>query len=972
MSKSRAFRQSRELLGMIGLLIAVVLSLALYSKPGTAGVLGDAVRQVCLGLWGPLVYGLPVVPLMTGLIMLLGREHRSPRQRIAHAILVFSIAAGIWHLLNFSIEDTRTLLQLMRREHSTLDPTAPLPASLSFELFWKASVEPQLYLAGKNLGPGGIIGGIMATSFETLLGFYGALAVLILMLLVELFILFNFSVSYFIQRMKDQRQESGGQVRALVDMALKRSQDRYMEDQLSLHEEPAPTPSLEPRGLTLAQWNEQYRDTWLQEEADEVGGDFPVEEEAIPEPIEEIPNQKPKQASPWFAEFFQEAPKADSGDSEAATDIMHDIDIETFEDEAIVFGTNTASQMKEDDPVVAPETPEDFSDEVQVAEVDDVVDDAIAGIEIETAPADSVVASEAVSNQDGIVDDESVDKDMAEELTEEVRDEEELADEEDGDDIDSLTKLEEEPQVTRPYILPPLSLLKEEKKQTTSGSRERVQKLARRLIDTLQSFGVEAKMEHITTGPTITRFELSPGPGVKVSRIVGLSDDIALNLAATGVRIEAPIPGKSAIGIEIPNEEKRIVELRSLLESQAWRENKEHLVVPLGRDIPGAPIICDIKRMPHLLIAGATGSGKSICINTLLISILYRSTPQDVRLLMIDPKVVELSVYNGIPHLLAPVVTDPKKAANTLNWAVEEMTRRYALFAQFGVRNAEAYNQLITERREVLRRARAEGEHEVLLQYQDEDERRRKRAEAQNMKVRESSIFPADEELPHILVVIDELSDLMQTSPKEVEDAIARLTAMARAAGIHLIIATQRPSVDVITGVIKANIPSRVAFAVSSQIDSRTILDQAGAEKLLGKGDLLYSPQDRSKPVRGQGAFVSSGEVERVLDFIRDQQHETTDPEIAAEIMATGSPSVELDSDEERDELYEEAMDVLLDVGYASVSILQRRLNVGYPRAARLIDTLEQDGLVGPFEGSKPRTILVDRTAWEALKASQD
>lgn len=961
MSKSRELRQSRELLGMIGVLIAVVLSLALYSKPGTAGVLGDAIRQVCLGLWGPLVYGLPVIPLMTGLILLLGREHRSPRQRIVHAVLVFSIAAGLWHLLNFSLEDTRALLQLLRSQHSTLDPTAPLPASLSFELFWNASVEPQVYLADKSLGPGGIIGGIMATSLETLLGFYGALAVMILMLLVELFILFNFSISYFFQRLKDQRQESGGQVRALVDLALERSQTRYMEDQMPPEEDPIPMN--EPRGLTLAQWNEQFRDTWLQEEADEVGGEFPIEETIEHEPIEEVPSQKPKQASPWFTEFFQEAPKPNH-EREVTAKILDDIEIESFEDEAILIGTNTESQMREPDPEVVSDAPTsdvpsfDASSGEVVEPLDShEIEAEIADVEIETAAAEEETDSQAEFAEDDLFEAETTEDDVTN-VPMEVP----------GPEI----KQDQEPQVIRPYILPPLSLLKEEKKQTNAGSRERVQRLAKRLIETLKSFGVEAKLEHITTGPTITRFELSPGPGVKVSRIVGLSDDIALNLAATGVRIEAPIPGKSAIGIEIPNEEKRVVELRSLLESQAWRETEENLIVPLGRDIPGAPIICDIKRMPHLLIAGATGSGKSICINTILISILYRATPKDVRLLMIDPKVVELSVYNGIPHLLAPVVTDPKKAANTLNWAVDEMTRRYALFAQFGVRNAEAYNELIVERRESIRRARAEGEHEVLLQYQDEDERRRKRAEAQNMNVRESSIFPADEELPHILVVIDELSDLMQTSPKEVEDSIARLTAMARAAGIHLIIATQRPSVDVITGVIKANIPSRVAFAVSSQIDSRTILDQAGAEKLLGKGDLLYSPQDRSKPVRGQGAFVSSVEVERVLDFIRDQQHETTDPEIAAEIMATGSTAVELDSDEERDELYEEAMDVLLDVGYASVSILQRRLNVGYPRAARLIDTLEQDGLVGPFEGSKPRVILVDRTAWEALKASQN
>ena len=300
------------------------------------------------------------------------------------------------------------------------------------------------------------------------------------------------------------------------------------------------------------------------------------------------------------------------------------------------------------------------------------------------------------------------------------------------------------------------------------------------------------------------------------------------------------------------------------------------------------------------------------------------------------------------------------------------MERRYGLFAQFGVRDAQSYNEFVRKRRESVRQAKANGNQELLLKYQDEDEKRRKRAEDQNMNVRKSDLFPADEELPYILIVIDELSDLMQTSPKEVEDAIARLTAMARAAGIHLIIATQRPSVDVITGVIKANIPSRISFAVSSQIDSRTILDQSGAEKLLGKGDMLYAPQDKPKPVRGQGAFVSSEEVERVIEFICDQDLETTDPEIAQAIMETSSPSVDIDKDEERDELYEDAVEVLLEAGYASVSILQRRLNIGYPRAARLIDNLELDGLVGPFEGSKPREILIDRAQWEAILSQED
>lgn len=476
-----------------------------------------------------------------------------------------------------------------------------------------------------------------------------------------------------------------------------------------------------------------------------------------------------------------------------------------------------------------------------------------------------------------------------------------------------------------PYQIPPINLLREETAPIIrGGTSAAIQALGKKLEHTLESFGIAAKVINVTTGPTITRFELSPGPGVKVSRIVSLSDDIALNLAAMGVRIEAPIPGKSAIGIEIPNKETSPVLLRGLLESPEFKRSTSPLTAVLGRDIQGAPILCDLAKMPHLLIAGATGSGKSVCINSILMSILYRSSPEDVRMMMIDPKVVELNVYNGIPHLLAPVVTDPKKAANTLMWAVNEMTRRYGLFAEKSVRDINSYNA--------------------------------------------SALCGDDdfEKLPLILFVIDELSDLMATTPTEVEDAIARLTAMARAAGIHLIIATQRPSVDVITGVIKANIPSRIAFAVASQVDSRTILDIGGAEKLLGKGDMLYDPQSSAKPIRGQGAFVTDSEVERVLTYIKTQHVANYDQAITDAIMTVLPTGKERDSSEQ-DELLPQAIGIVVETGYASVSLLQRRMNVGYPRAARLIDRMNEAGYVGPFEGSKPRKVLITHAQYLEL-----
>lgn len=493
----------------------------------------------------------------------------------------------------------------------------------------------------------------------------------------------------------------------------------------------------------------------------------------------------------------------------------------------------------------------------------------------------------------------------------------------DSSSIDSIMMLKSD----HDYIAPTLDLLRDDRKiRHVQMHTNEIKALGTKLERTLASFKVEAKVVNFTTGPTITRFELTPGLGVKVSKIVSLADDIALNLAAMGVRIEAPIPGKAAIGIEIPNKETTSVLLRGLLESPEFQQSKSPLTAALGRDVQGNPIFCDLAAMPHLLIAGATGSGKSVCINCILMSLLYKARPEQLRLLMIDPKVVELNVYNGIPHLIQPVVTDPKKAYGVLSWAVNEMVRRYALFAERAVRDIHSYNAALE------------------LDLEDDSSK-----------------------LPLILLVIDELSDLMATTPNEVEDAIARLTAMARAAGIHLIIATQRPSVDVITGVIKANIPSRIAFSVASHIDSRTILDIGGAEKLLGKGDMLYYPQNASKPIRGQGAFISDAEVERVLLTIKSQNTANYDDEVAAAISAVPigkNKEKEKESPGEQDELLPQALGIVVETGYASVSLLQRRMTVGYPRAARLIDRLHEMGYIGPFEGSKPRRVLISMTQY--------
>lgn len=463
------------------------------------------------------------------------------------------------------------------------------------------------------------------------------------------------------------------------------------------------------------------------------------------------------------------------------------------------------------------------------------------------------------------------------------------------------------------YQLPGIELLNEVVSQPNKEDKRKIISKAKILEDTLYNFGVEAKVIQVHRGPTITRYELQPSAGVKVSKIVNLSDDIALNLAAQAIRIEAPIPGKAALGIEIPNENISTVVLKEVLDSANYKNSSLNLPFALGKDVSGTSIVADVSKMPHLLIAGATGSGKSVCINALILSILYSSGPDMARLVLIDPKVVELSQYNGIPHLLIPVVTDPKKATNALNWAVEEMSKRYKMFAKNSVRDIDGYNKKFEENK-----------------------------------------------IPYIVIIIDELADLMMVAPNDVEDAICRLAQVARAAGLHLIIATQRPSVDVITGVIKANIPSRIAFSVASQTDSRTILDMGGAEKLLGRGDMLFYPVGISKPVRIQGAFVSEKEVERVVAFIKEQ---SGTPDYENTIIEQLDQNNNIPTDE--DELFEDALKLVVEAQQASISMLQRRLRIGYSRAARLIDSMESKGFVGPYEGSKPRQVLIDSQFFE-------
>ncbi len=489
-----------------------------------------------------------------------------------------------------------------------------------------------------------------------------------------------------------------------------------------------------------------------------------------------------------------------------------------------------------------------------------------------------------------------------------------ISENEKNDFNDEFNKAIETPAVN--YVYPPVKLLNMPNK-VSGDKREEMRRTAEKLISVLDDFGVKAKLLQVTQGPTVTRYEIQPDTGIKLSKIVGLADDIALNLAVTTVLV-APVPGKAAVGVEIPNNTVSAVSIREMIESDEFKKAKSKLTVALGKDIGGNVVIGDIAKMPHVLIAGATGSGKSVCINSIIMSILFKAKPEEVKIIMVDPKVVELGVYNGIPHLLVPVVTDPKKAAGALNWAVTEMMRRYELFKNTGVRKLESYNKLM-----------------------------------------ESS---GGEKIPQLVVIIDELADLMMVAAKEVEDYIVRLTQLARAAGIHLIIATQRPSVDVITGLIKANVPSRIAFAVSSQVDSRTILDKGGAEKLLGMGDMLYHPSGARSSTRVQGAFVSDSEIERVLEFIKENVGETHYSEDLAEEIerrATGENGVTPDVEDDGDALLPEAIELAMSLGKISTSMIQRRLGVGYSRAGRIIDQMETRGVISGANGSKPRDVLI-------------
>lgn len=540
------------------------------------------------------------------------------------------------------------------------------------------------------------------------------------------------------------------------------------------------------------------------------------------------------------------------------------------------------------------------------------------------------------------------------------KDNSEEADDEIAEQLDRAVRFDNSKKEEKKYQFPPIQLLKPKLNSDDSDAMEEMQNNAKKLIDTLTSFGVKASIVNICRGPSVTRYELQPAPGVKISKITNLSDDIALSLAANGVRIEAPIPGKAAVGIEVPNKVVSMVTMRELIDSDKFRNSKSKLTTVLGRDISGEIVVTDLAKMPHLLIAGTTGSGKSVCVNSILMSILYKATPDEVKLLLIDPKMVEFSKYKGIPHLLIPVVSDAKKAAGALAWAVNEMLQRYKIFSEYDCKDIDSYNSLIEKNMNYM-----EKNPPVV---NEEGEEVQPVLEVNGLPV-------AKEKMSRVVIAIDELADLMMAAPSEVEDSICRLAQMARAAGMHLILATQRPTVNVITGLIKANVPSRISLKVSSNTDSRTILDTGGGEKLIGRGDMLFSPVGAPKPIRVQGCYASDEEIEGVTHYIKkaysaqyNSEIEEKIKRIAAEEIAQGKKSGDSDSSSDEgldiDSKMEEAIKCVIEAGQASTSLLQRRLKVGYARAGRMIDDMEQMGVVGPHQGSKPRDVLMTYNEW--------
>ncbi len=861
-----------EVIIIISFAAAAILFLSNFHL---CGVVGDFLRGLQLGVFGGIGYVAPILLFAGTSFYISNRGNPRAMFKLAAVILALISLCGIFQLLFGTI--TAVDGKLM-------------------DIYLEASV------SGKG---GGLLGGLLAEGLTNVIGTVGAYLVIIVLLLISAVCITERSFVNVVKRGSDKAYQH-----AKENMDIRREQYAEQKEERRRLREEQKLRGVNLDATNLKEYDEEY-DPGLDEDIDIQAERLSAASSANPEIVQRgtaVPVEE-EVTEPNPASIFRGSIFPGQTESDDAVPFEPD-DVAPFgePEEIPVYMNRETRTLKEMEvvedgfyPVSGDEKGVNYSDTFSIPEEPKQVVTATGKI-IETdteALQKKLVKKRAEAAEDGNLS-----------VTQEIAQKEEI--------------------VKKEYVFPPLKLLKKGKNNTFSDREYK--ETAIKLQQTLQNFGVGVTVTNISCGPSVTRYELHPEQGVKVSRIVGLADDIKLSLAAADIRIEAPIPGKSAVGIEVPNKENNLVYLRDILESDSFQNHSSNIAFAVGKDIGGQVVVTDIAKMPHLLIAGATGSGKSVCINTLIMSVIFKADPEKVKLIMIDPKVVELSVYNGIPHLLLPVVTDPKKAAGALNWAVAEMDDRYKKFAQYNVRDLKGYNAKVENIKDI------------------EDENKPKK-------------------MPQIIIIIDELADLMMVAPGEVEGSICRLAQLARAAGIHLVIATQRPSVNVITGLIKANVPSRIAFSVSSGVDSRTIIDMNGAEKLLGKGDMLFHPAGSPKPTRVQGAFVSDTEVNKIVEFLSDQGL-TADynPEVENMIVSAPVPGVDAAGpDNDRDEHFVSAARLVIEKEKGTIGMLQRMFKIGFNRAARIMDQLAEAGVVGEEEGTKPRKVLMTMEEFEEL-----
>ena len=889
-------RFQTEILILVVLAACIILMISAF---GMGGIVGNAISSISFGIMGMCAYLFPVVLFGGVAFLLVNSSNRLAYKKFFAGIVFFVFLCG--------------LLQLLTEGYTP---------STTFADYYSLSSE---YHTG-----GGVFGGAICISTASAFGVAGGAVIIVLVLLVSLIIITQKSFFGFMNKILDlisgaveegreaylegqPDREKKKELRRKLRAEKRAEKIRLLEEELA-EEELAMAGSV-PETAGKKKFGKKSARAEKERQAavkanrkgefnlpsflDEEKAELPAETDLTDKEKQEAEEKQPSHEVPLEFQIHRSTPASQAFEEPEEPDFERDIQKDIPEDDYDGYEDADIPEMNQilpSEPVSAPEKRQSREDRAVSAGT-------------KAADQEKAILTEEVSQQPS-----RNPKSSKAEIEHGIR------------NIQHEISQKELPE-KKPYQYPPLKILKRGDGRSQGDSDAHLRKTAQKLQDTLHNFGVNVTVTNVSCGPTVTRYELQPEMGVKVSKIVGLSDDIKLNLATPDIRIEAPIPGKAAVGIEVPNKENSPVMLRDILQSDEFKNAKSKLSFAAGKDIAGKPVVADIAKMPHLLIAGATGSGKSVCINTLIISILYKATPDEVRLIMIDPKVVELSVYNGIPHLFIPVVTDPKKAAGALNWAVSEMTSRYNAFAEYGVRNLGEYNKKVA-----------------------------------NMRVPEGEKAP--EKMPQIVIIVDELADLMMVAPGEVEDAICRLAQLARAAGIHLIIATQRPSVNVITGLIKANMPSRIAFSVSSGVDSRTILDMNGAEKLLGKGDMLFYPQGYQKPARLQGAFVSDEEVSAVVEYVSNKnQGAVYDTSIEKQVNTASAAGGAGGGD--RDVYFTDAGKFIIEKEKASIGMLQRMFKIGFNRAARIMDQLCDAGVVGPEEGTKPRKVLMSAEEFE-------